>query len=188
MSLILRFTEWECGHHMTRPEDIQVVDAEQATLIVRAISHAISQPGHARALLLSQEAAQEAYITDDYVSIGHGSARSFGAGTHFSPRPQVICCTPEQQNEIHSAALNDAIEALFVCIEPWDGKALVCGNQIISTTLSKAEVEALAAPPDAYEQRRAPFDLPPVYLDANEVLTDLRQEATYIVEQEGGAA
>lgn len=189
MSLTLHFIEWQCGHHCQRPADIPVSDPAQVTLILQAISHAISQPGQARAALLGMDSAQCAYITDDYVSVGHGSQHEFSTdGQGWICRPQVICCTAEQQAEIHSEALKDAVEALYATIDCWDGKADVQDVQIVTTTLARAEVETLAAPLDAYEERHIPFGLPPVFLDAAAVLEELRAEATYQAEQEGGAA
>ena len=60
-----------CGHHCQRPADIPVETPEQASLILCAISHAISQPGHARAVLMNDEHAETVYLTDDYVAVGH---------------------------------------------------------------------------------------------------------------------
>lgn len=187
----VHFTEWQCGHHCQRPEDIPVSSPEQASLILQAISHAISQPGHARAVLMNETHAATVYVTDDYVAVGHTDKAEFP--THYfqwALRPEVILGNASQIDEIHSPALAEAIESLHGGIERWDGKSEVWNNRIVTTTLSRAEVEAIAAPLDAYEDRRVAFELPPVFRAAAEVLEELRQEADDIaaMAQEGGAA
>lgn len=182
----LHFTEWQCGHHCQRPDDIPVADPAQATLILQAISHAISQPGHARAVLLDTDSAQFAYITDDHVSVGHGDERKFTSdGSGWTLRPVVVCCTPEQQAAIHSDELKDARECWPELIEKWDGNGALWGAEFVTTTLTVAEVQAMAAPLEAYEERTTRFEVPPVFRSADEVLAELRSEAA---ELEGGAA
>ncbi len=194
----LRFTEWRCGHHGQRPADIPVSSPEQASLILQAISHAIHQSGHARALLMTAERAIDAYITDDYVSAGHGDTSAFPGETHtWTRRPEVILCTPAEEEAIHSPALAEAVACTHVEIDRWDGCARVDGMYAtVTTTLSREAVEAIAAPIEWFEEgsRKPVFDLPPVYLSGTEVLAALQDEASALaetmvmVDEEGGAA
>jgi hypothetical protein len=104
LPLTLRFTHWECGHHGTRPADIPVASVAQAHAILSAISHAISQPGNARAQLFdATKGVGDIYVTDDYVS------------DDFSPtselrldRPIMICGDAATVAAIQAPDLNAA--------------------------------------------------------------------------------
>ncbi|MGH8758087.1 MAG: hypothetical protein ACREVW_01005 [Burkholderiales bacterium] len=180
---ILRFVEWQCGHHCQRPADIPVETPEQASLILQAISHAISQPGHARAVLMNDTHAEFAYLTDDYVAVGHTDKSEFQDSFRWCYRPIVVHGDTAQIEEIHSPALAEAIESLYVAIERWDGKAEVSANEIVTTTLGSAEIETIAAPLDPYEEgRMLVFDVPPVLKAAADLLAELREEAAGLAE------
>ena len=194
----LRFTEWRCGHHGQRPDDIPVSSPEQATLILRAISHAITQPGNASAVLMDAEHATTAYITDDYVRAQYGSTDAFPSSPRdWMRRPEVILCTPEEQEAIHSPTLAEAVEVIHVQIDRWDGRTRVDDMYAtVTTTLSREAVEAIAAPIEWHEERTRVqvFDPPPTYLSGTNVLAALQDEAaalaeTFVmVDEEGGAA
>lgn len=188
----LRFTSWECGHHHERPDDIPVSSPEQATLILRAISHAISQPGSAHAVLLDDEHAQTAYITDDYVSVGAGSNNGFDpAWRSATLRPVIVHGTAEEIEAIHSAELADAVEAIHggpLNRWPADGKGWIDGD-MTTTTLTPSEVEAIAAPAEPFEEPRPlVIDVPPVLRAAAVVLAELRTEAADIAAHEAEIA
>lgn len=177
----IRFIEWRAGHHGQRPADIPVHSVEQALLILRAISHAISQPGHARAVLFNAEVGESIYLTDDYVSVMAGEVDKLPPVERWSFRPTLILCTPEQAAELQSPELAQAVdESLYGPTLPvWDGKTPIeeIYDSYHLTTLTQAEVEALAAPLEWHEegQRRALFDLPPVLKPADELLAELRE-------------
>lgn len=169
--LTLRFLAWECGHHWTRPDDILVSSPDQATLILRAIACAISQSGSCRAVLMSDERAQAAYVTDDYISIGYGGKSVFDAEHTWDVRPTVIHGTAEETAEIHSDALAAALDSLHGDIARWDGPYTLDFG-VVTTVLSPADIEdACAADVDSFCR------LPPVYRPASEVLAELREEA-----------
>lgn len=178
--LTLRFTEWQCGHHCERPADIPVSSAEQAVAIACAISHAISQPGHARAVVMSDDRAETIYITDDYVALGGGCAPATKPTDYYEwpERPVVIVGAEADLDAILSDELREAREALFDAevtrFKPLD---MLYGYDVAVSYLTQTELEAMAAPKDAYEERHVPFELPPVFRNAAEVLETLRQEA-----------
>ena len=189
----LRFTEWQCGHHGTRPDDIPVHSIEQALLILRAISHAISQPGNARAVLFNDEVGESIYLTDDYVSVMAGEVDKLPPVDRWSYRPTLFLCSPEQVAELQSPALARAVDESFYgpTLPLWDGKTPIeeMFDSYHLTTLTQTEIEALAAPLEWYEevQRRQLFDLPPVLKPATELLAELREAAQELAE-EGGEA
>jgi hypothetical protein len=188
--LTIRFTEWRCGHHGQRPEDIPVESPAQASLILDAISHAITQPGHARAVLMSATHAIQAYITDDSVHVGYGGAVTFPEQfTYDDTRPIIICGTPEQLAEMETPELNEAFEAIYGgMVDRWDGKSEVGDTEVLCTTLLSHEVQAIAAPVEWHEENRhQPFNLPPVIELAVDVLVKLRDEAAVIAQQHAEA-
>lgn len=195
----LRFVEWQCGHHCQRPADIDVTSPEQAIQIAWAIAHAISQPGNARAVLMNEDRAETVYITDDYVAVGHSSSDQVRDYYQWAERPVVIVGSEADIEAIHSDELKEARESVLVGdLIRFDPRAVLYGDEIATSTQSQAELEALALPKEAYEERHQPFELPPVFREAAEVLTALRQEAAdeaaYQAElaadkpQEGGAS
>ncbi|MGQ2992750.1 hypothetical protein [Variovorax sp.] len=178
--LFLHFTEWQCGHHCERPADIPVASAEQALAIASAISHAISQPGHANAVVMSADRAETIYITDDHVEMGY----QYGANAkprdyyEWPERPVVIVGAEPDLDAILSDELHEAREALFgAVITRFNPLDTLYGYDVAVSYLPQAELEEKAAPKDAYEERHVPFDLPPVFRNAAEVLEALRQEA-----------
>lgn len=186
----LCFTEWRCGHHGQRPENIPVETPAQAGLILDAISHAITQPGHARAVLMNDTHAMQAYITDDSVHIGYGTAATFPE--HFGyadSRPILISGTAEQLAEMETPELNEAFEEIYGgMVERWNGKSEVGGTEVFCTTLPPAEILALGEPVEWYEEERhQPFHLPPVIELAADVLLKLRAEAEIIAQQHAEA-
>ncbi len=178
--LTLRFTEWQCGHHCERPADIPVASAEQALAIAHAISHAISQPGHARAVVMSDDRAETIYITDDYVALGGGCAHAEKPRDYYEwpERPVVIVGAEAELDAILSDELRESREVLFVAevtrFKPLD---MLYGYDVAVSYLTQTELEAMAEPKDAYEERHVPFEMPPVFRNAAEVLEALRQEA-----------
>ncbi len=168
--LTMRFTEWECGHHGTRPGDIPVSSPEQATLILIAISHAISQPGHCSAVLVSAKRAESAYVTDDYVATGYGNGPEFRAESDWRERPIVIHGGADEIDAIHSDALADAADSLFAGIDRWTGVDSAADFNVVTTVLRVEDIEGALAQ-DMYEY------LPPIYRPASEVLAELREEA-----------
>lgn len=178
----LHFTDWQCGHHGERPADIPVSSPRQALLILEAISHAISQPGHAHAVLMNDHFAEAIYISDDHLSIGTSSRAHFCDVTAWAERPVVVFGTAAEIAELHSPELVDAGDALGYWFEAWDGAATVTAGQAVTTTKALAELEAMAKPVEWHEagQRSHMFDLPPVFLPAGELLLKLRAEAALI--------
>lgn len=175
MSLTLRFTEWSCGHHCQRPDDIPVDNPRQASLILAAISHAINQPGHARAVLMSETHAVTAYVADDYVAAAGGNPILQepwkGQG---ELRSTVIYGTGAEIALIGSQAYRDAVDLVYGDLTPWDGKSFLEGSVALST-LSLAELEAISTPLEYFESNKVNlFEIPPVFLPASEALSELR--------------
>lgn len=174
MSLTLRFTEWSCGHHCQRPDDIPVDNPRQASLILAAISHAINQPGHARAVLMSETHAVTAHVTDDYVAAAGGNPILQepweGQG---ELRSTVIYGTEAEIALIGSQAYRDAVDLVYGDLTPWDGKSFLDGSVALSA-LSLAELEAISTPLEYFETDKVNlFEIPPVFLPASEALTEL---------------
>jgi len=177
----LRFMEWQCGHHGTRPDDIPVHSIEQAQAIVNALGYAISQPGHARAALFNAERGVSIYLTDDHADTIQKDERRWGC------RTTIYRATPEELTELQG--LREAFDYLIGGEpQPWDGKEYLDYWEVV-TTLTPEAIEAAIAPVSWYEadQRRAVCDVPPIVKPAAELLAELR-EAAQEMEQEGGAA
>ena len=183
----LRFTEWRCGHHGTRPDDIPVHSIEQAQAIVRAIGYAISQPGHARAALFDGLSGTTIYLTDDH-------ADTIPSESGWPLRTTVHHATAEELAELLS--LQAAFDYCYGgTLKPWDGTAFLDDMEVV-TSLTVEAIEAAIAPVEWYEagQRRAVCDVPPVIKPAAELLAELREadaelkqvDADYA--EEGGGA
>lgn len=178
----LRFTEWQCGHHGERPADIPVHSIEQANLILSAISHAISQPGHARAALFDDHLGVSVYLTDDSVD---------QIGNLQQPRTTIYLASAAEMEELRG--LKDAFDYAYGgTLSCWDGKTSLDDLEV-ATTLSQAEVEAAIAPACWHEadHRRSVCDIPPTILPAETLLAELRQFREELAAngvQEGGAA
>ncbi|WP_304306267.1 hypothetical protein [Pseudacidovorax intermedius] len=178
----LRFTEWQCGHHGERPADIPVHSIEQANLILSAISHAISQPGHARAALFDGHMGTTVYLTDDYAEAISWVNQS---------RTTLYLASAAELEELRG--LKDAFDYAYGgTLTEWDGKTWLDDLEVV-TTLSQAEVEAAIAPVWWHEadHRRSVCDIPPTILPAETLLAELRQFREELAAdgvQEGGAA
>lgn len=178
MLFTLRFVEWQCGHHCQRPSDIEVSSPEQAVQIAWAISHAISQPGHARAVVMTADRAEPVYITDDHVSVGHSHTDKVRDHHQWEQRPVVIFGSESDINAIHADELKEAVETVFFAdLVRFDPKVTLDSYEMATSTLTLDELEALAHPLEYYEERHVPFELPPVFREAAEVLAELRKEA-----------
>lgn len=176
----LRFTEWRCGHHGTRPVDIPVHSVAQARLILQAISHAISQPGHARAVLFDDYGGTTCYMTDDYVE----PLQDRG---HWGMRTTVYHATAQELAELQglAAAYDDCYGG-----EPkqWDGASYL-DEYVVVTALDVAAIEAATAPVDWYEGgRSAVCEVPPIILPVEHLLEELREAAADMAAEQGGAA
>ncbi|WP_038214366.1 hypothetical protein [Xenophilus azovorans] len=164
--LTLRFTEWRCGHHGQRPADIPVQSVQQAQLILQAIANAISQPGHARAVLFDANTGRTAYVTDDY-------AEPLPEASSY--RTVVYHGSPTEIADLEG--LQDAFDAAYGgTLRRWDGAAWLDDMEVM-TTLSAAEIEVATAPVEWHEedQRHPVCDLPPVLKPAAELLAELRE-------------
>jgi len=163
----LTFVEWECGHHMQRPADIPVHSPEQALLILQAISHAISQPGSARAILLTDDAASgEVYLCDDYVDPGAQSILQ-----HRYPRPIIAYGDAAAIAALQHADLADAWDDL-IGGEPllWDGEEPIYSEGgVVLFVGTLQELQDLMRVPDPFEQHCRYFDVPPTFMPAAEV-------------------
>lgn len=178
MNLTLHFTEWECGHHQQRPADIQVSSMEQAAQILVAISHSISQPGHAHGVLMDEAYATPIYLTDDYFSVGHAASGVMPKSPFFgcgSERPTLFYGTEAEIAQLESEAYARAAEWVYGgALARWDGKSFF-DDSVAMTTLSLAELEALADP-DRLPKTRDLFDLPPIFRPASDALQELQAE------------
>ena len=183
--LTLRFYEWQCGHHGTRPQDIPVSSPEQATAILVAMSHCINQPGHFCAWLMNGTHAMSAYVTDDYVRVSPGDAKEFpkwsSLGWH-DERPVLIYGTEAQIAELRHPDNAEAVGCIwfFDSLPAWDGKSFLDDN-VATTTLTLAELENLIRPNEWHEPGRPyQFSLPPVLKTAESALEDVRAERASI--------
>lgn len=184
----LRFTEWRCGHHGQRPADIPVHSVEQAQLILQAIGYAISQTGHARAVLFDAiSAGSTAYITDDYAEPIQPPSW---------PRTTVYHGTEAEMAELRTDALKSAYDYAYGgTLQQWNGTDFLDDMQVV-TTLDIKAIEAAIAPVEWHEdgERRAVCDAPPVIKPAAELLAELREAAAELQQvdadyaTEGGAA
>lgn len=182
LELTLRFTNWQCGHHATRPADIPVHSLEQAFAILHAISSAISQPGHARAVIYGEEfASDEIYLTDDYVS--PSKPRNLG-----NLRTVVFHGTPEEMQILESlgSAYHDCYGGDNLCV--WDGKTNLENHNEVVTTLTVEEINQITQPVDWHEegQRTAVCVAPPILKPASEMVKELLDWEKYLetLEQE----
>lgn len=177
--LTLRFTDWRCGHHATRPDDIPVSSPEQASAILWAMSHCISQPGHFRAWLMNDVHAVGAYVTDDYFALANAEKGEFPDMETLvcgNERPVLIYGTAEQIAEINSPAHAEAVSELwfFDSLPAWDGKSYL-DEPMATTTLTLVELQELAHPTEWYESSRGEyFSLPPVFKSAEAALEEVR--------------
>ena len=177
----LRFMEWRCGHHGTRPDDIRVHSIEQAQAIVNAIGYAISQPGHARAALFNAGRGVSIYLTDDHADTIQKDE------WHWGYRTTIYRATQEELAEL--MGLRAAYDYIVGGeLKPWDGTAYLDEMEVV-TTLTPEAIEAAIAPVEWHEedQRRAVCDVPPIVKPAAELLAELR-EAAQEMALEGGAA
>lgn len=167
----LRFMEWRCGHHGTRPDDIRVHSIEQAQAIVNAIGYAISQPGHARAALFNAGRGVSIYLTDDHADTIQKDEWSWGY------RATIYRATQDELAEL--MGLQAAYDYIVGGeLKPWDGTAYLDEMEVV-TTLTPEAIEAAIAPVEWHEedQRRAVCDVPPIVKPAAELLAELREAA-----------
>ena len=183
--LVLRFYEWQCGHHGTRPQDIPVSSSEQATAILVAMSHCINQPGHFRAWLMDEKYAVDAYVTDDYVSTTTGHSASFPVWSELNfndERPLLIYGTADQIAELRHPDNAEAVDCIwfYESLPSWDGKTFL-DHDVATTTLALAELENITRPHEWYEPGSASlFALPPIFKTAESALEEVRQERASI--------
>lgn len=183
--LVLRFYEWQCGHHGTRPQDIPVSSPEQATAILVAMSHCINQPGHFCAWLMNGTHAMSAYVTDDYVRVSPGDAKEFpplsSLGWH-DERPVLIYGTEAEIAELRHPDNAEAVDCIwfYESLPSWDGKTFL-DHDIATTTLTLAELENITRPHEWYEPgKESLFALPPIFKTAESALEDVRHERASI--------
>ncbi|KAB2902830.1 MAG: hypothetical protein F9K35_03605 [Burkholderiaceae bacterium] len=177
----LRFMEWQCGHHGTRPDDIPVHSIEQTQAIVWAIGYAISQPGNARAALFNADRGASIYLTDDHAD------KIQTDDWLWANRTTIYHAIQEELAELQG--LKAAFDYAYGGeLQQWNGTAYLDGWEVV-TTLSLEAIEAAIAPVSWYEsdQRRAVCDVPPIVKPAAELLAELREAAQELAE-EGGAA
>ena len=182
----LRFMEWRCGHHGTRPDDIPVHSIEQAQAIVNALGYAISQPGHARAVLFNGMCGTPIYITDDHADTIHKDE------WQWSWRTIIHHATPEELAELEGLEAA-AVEYYGSPLKQWDGVAYLDETEVV-TALTVEAIEAAVAPVDWCEEdrRRVVCEMPPVIKPVAELLEELREIAQAMAEDaassaEGGA-
>ncbi|MFD2754262.1 hypothetical protein [Comamonas terrae] len=178
-ALTLRFYDWRCGHHGQRPADIPVSNPEQASAILHAMSHCISQPGHFRAWLMNDVHAVGAYVSDDHFSLANSEKTQF-PNTELlgwdDERPVLIYGTAEQIAELNSPAHAEAVSGLWFwdSLPAWDGKSYL-DESMATTTLTLAELQELARPIEWHEPARGEwFGLPPVFKSAATALEEVR--------------
>lgn len=172
--LILRFFDWQCGHHQQRPADIEVASPQQALAILRAMSHAISQPGHFRAMLFDDShGIDNLYVTDDYV--GNEKQLERPRREHWLLRPVVLFGYPHEiavvrqvcKDETWEAFMMDETDFWLRSAEPWDGDSPL-EDQAVVTTKYAVDVEAKYQA--TLEDHRCDASLPPVYKSLQDVL------------------
>lgn len=178
MNLTLHFTEWECGHHQQRPADIQVSSPEQAAQILTAISHSISQPGYAHAVLMDETRGTPIYLTDDYFSIAQHAGNVMPENPldcGCSERPTLFYGTEAEIAQLESEPYAQAAEWVYGgTLARWDGTAFF-DDSVAMTTLSLAELQALVDP-DRFPCTPDLFDLPPIFRPASAALQELQAE------------
>lgn len=182
--LVLRFYDWECGHHQTRPGDIPVQGPDQATQILHAMSHCISQPGSFSAWLMNETHAVDAYVTDDYVRMC-GDAQQFPEWHLMSwnnERPVLIYGSEEQIAELRAPENAEAVSNIwfFDALPSWDGTQFMEDN-VATTTLPLAELQDIVRTRDSWEpESPSLFALPPIFKSAESALEEVRQERASI--------
>lgn len=178
----LRFMEWQCGHHGTRPDDIPVHSIAQAQAIVNALGHAISQPGNARAVLFGGLHATSIYLTDDYADPIHKDE------WQWPWRVVIYHATPEEMAELVSLEAA-AVEYYGSPMKQWDGVAYLDEMEVV-TALAVEAIEAAVAPLDWYEadRRRVVCEVPPIIKPAAELLIELREIAQAMAADAANAA
>ena len=178
----LRFMEWQCGHHGTRPDDIPVHSIAQAQAIVNALGHAISQPGNARAVLFNEWRATPIYLTDDHADPIHKDE------WQWTWRMVIHHATPEEMAELASLKAA-AVEYYGGPLKQWDGVAYLDEMEVV-TALAVEEIEAAVAPLDWYEadRRRVVCEVPPIIKPAAELLIELREIAQAMAADAANAA
>lgn len=162
----IRFMEWRAGHHGQRPSDIPAHSVEQAQLILQAIGNAINQSGHARVALYDDTTGTTVYLTDDY-------AQPISKG--WPLRTIIYHGTDAEAAEL--LCLQDAWDHAYGGeLKQWDSKSWLDDMEVV-TTLTTAEIDAVLAPVDWYEEekRRPVCDVPPVLKPAAELLLELRE-------------
>lgn len=175
--LELHFTHWECGHHQQMPDLIHVQSVEQAMGILRAISHAITQPGSARAAVVNEERGIDVYITDDYIGVCRYSANDVVPPEQDWPhRPVVVCGDAETIAKLHAPEIVDVQWMLGPDLIEWDGKKpLECGEWV-TVAQTREQIEALFLEGRYAWPQRQFFDIPPIFKAASEVLALLEAE------------
>lgn len=184
LNLALRFYNWQCGHHCERPDDIAVTSPDQATQILHAMSHCISQPGSFNAWLLTETRAISAYVTDDYMRT-HGGASAFPQLNDWNwgdERPVLVYGTPEQIAALNHPDNAEAMDNLWFheSLPAWDGESYIDDNMVTSS-LSLTELMNLCRPRESHEPHRPElYHLPPVFRTAESVLEEVRTERASI--------
>ena len=171
----LHFIRWECGHHQAKPADIPCATPQQALLILQALGAAISQPGSARAVLFDDTTGIDAYVTDDYATLGISTSEHDLNPATWADRPLVIHGDADTIARIHAPALADARDWVLGIDDchPWDGKKPLEAFGVATTTLTREAVEELLA--NAEELDIGLCELPPVFRPAAEVLAELQE-------------
>ena len=178
----LRFIEWRCGHHGMRPDDIPVHSVQQAQAIVNAIGYAISQSGHARAVLFNDARGTPIYMTDDHADPIHKDE------SQWSWRPVIYHATSWEMAEI--AGLKAAeVEYYGSPMTQWDGVAYIDEMEVV-TALTVEAIEAAVAPIDWYDadRRRVVCEMPPIIKPADDLLAELREIAQAMAADAADAA
>lgn len=170
----LHFVEWQCGHHQQRPADIPVQTPAQGLLIAQAVAAAISQPGHARAVLMDESHGVSIYITDDYVD----DARAFEDQRNWSLRPCVVHGTEDEVSRVLLPEFAEARDWVFGGdIKRWNGDVIVYTMEDVLSTSTPEQIMAnYVQGIDLYEQRQL-FELPPRFRTAADVLAEFAEIA-----------
>ena len=141
--LTLHFFDWECGHHQDTPRPVTgLANKEQAELVLRAIASAISQPGNARAWLMDDEEAEEAYITDDYVSWQSSKVA----------RPVIILFPAGTDLELSSTDREDIPDYVGTAggygelRTNWDGRSTLRDGDIALSTMTRDQLDLRERP------------------------------------------
>jgi hypothetical protein len=159
----------------------------EARAICWAIACAISQPGHARAILFNDSHGRDIYMTDDHVSAGFAETFDPDKVT-FVERPAVVLCADDATAaailapDLKDARVNGSNDPDLEGATLWNGTSMVDAYSTVLTTMPRADVEKLADVDDSSLDVRMPlFELPPVFFDGAKVLQALQQEAAAIL-------